>query len=648
MSTVLRLAAILFLSCPILLVRPLAAAQSEADPMESIDEIDEIAEEGVKAAVVAGLISEEEAEQMGEAAELIYDTKPGEGDAPSPEEVDREFVGMLGGELKAAVESGSMSESDAWSVYLATVADVRSWYAEQEEAGREVTVPWSRQPNRSGEVATLRLFMLDPEGLQLLLRPEYARRDARHIAAELRLDPDTTNVLELLVSDYLESYDRAVEQFQSTLDRGRRGDAVRRLDAVLSDVAAIDLASLDWQRISERNPWMGDKPEGRIWMEDSIGRFQQVIGPVRGDLERRRAELLAEGPMPGLREQLAALGELRQARERLRLELESQLRGFLPEADQAALEAVLAELEIDRALVGVTLAGIRVNFELALRRAADLRPFDPLPDAQRTMMRATGNELLDVLRPWMRARLEAEVAGFELVLRRQSSTEPSESSTVAYGRALMDVAEREVQVRDTVQRILEGTRGSLAETDDRLAARFREESMLQGFPTQMRPRWCERAAGTALGFADLDPSAREAVVELQSSIDLQLPGLRDQAIMTCLELEPRVARARVRRVLDPGSRSDLELLAIVREPGHDRFTDLDDRTEDLLEALLTEEQFERLPRRPGRPLAEWNDEKSSEGKGKGGGKSGGKSGDKSGGKSDGRSGGKGGGKRGGK
>ena len=636
-----RLFATVLLTSPVLLVPSLVAAQSEEDPMESIDEI---AEEGVKAAVVAGLISEEQAEQMGEAAELIYESEPGEGDAPRPEEVDREFVGMLGEELKSAVESGSMSEADAWSVYLSTVADVRSWYAEQEEAGREVTVPWSRQPNRSGEVATLRLFMLDPEGLQLLLRPEYARRDARHVAAELRLDPDTTNVLELLVSDYLESYDRAVERFQSTLDRGRRGDAVRKLDAVLSDVAAIDLRSLDWRRISERNPWMGDKPEGRIWMEDSIGRFQQVIGPVRGDLERRRAELLAEGPMPGLREQLAALGELRQARERLRLELESQLRGFLPEGDQAALEAVLAELEIDRALVGVSLAGIRVNFELSLRRAADLRPFDPLPDAQRTMMRATADELLDVLRPWMRARLEAEVAGFELVLRKQASPERSESSVVAYGRALMDVAEREVQVRDTVQRILEGTRGSLAETDDRLAARFREESMIQGFPTQMRPRWCERATGTALGFEDLDPSAREAVVELQSSIDLQLPGLRDQAIMTCLELEPRVARARVRRVLEPESRSDLELLAIVREPGHDRFTDLDDRTADLLEALLTEEQFERLPRRPGRPLEEWNDEKSAEGKGKDGGKGDGRRD----GRRDGKGGGRGGGKRGGK
>lgn len=636
-----RLFATVLLTSPVLLVPSLVAAQSEEDPMESIDEI---AEEGVKAAVVAGLISEEQAEQMGEAAELIYESEPGEGDAPRPEEVDREFVGMLGEELKSAVESGSMSEADAWSVYLSTVADVRSWYAEQEEAGREVTVPWSRQPNRSGEVATLRLFMLDPEGLQLLLRPEYARRDARHVAAELRLDPDTTNVLELLVSDYLESYDRAVERFQSTLDRGRRGDAVRKLDAVLSDVAAIDLRSLDWRRISERNPWMGDKPEGRIWMEDSIGRFQQVIGPVRGDLERRRAELLAEGPMPGLREQLAALGELRQARERLRLELESQLRGFLPEGDQAALEAVLAELEIDRALVGVSLAGIRVNFELSLRRAADLRPFDPLPDAQRTMMRATADELLDVLRPWMRARLEAEVAGFELVLRKQASPERAESSVVAYGRALMDVAEREVQVRDTVQRILEGTRGSLAETDDRLAARFREESMIQGFPTQMRPRWCERATGTALGFEDLDPSAREAVVELQSSIDLQLPGLRDQAIMTCLELEPRVARARVRRVLEPESRSDLELLAIVREPGHDRFTDLDDRTADLLEALLTEEQFERLPRRPGRPLEEWNDEKSAEGKGKDGGKGDGRRD----GRRDGKGGGRGGGKRGGK
>ena len=36
--------------------------------------IEEIAEEGVKAAVIAGVLSGAEAEQLGEAAELVYDS----------------------------------------------------------------------------------------------------------------------------------------------------------------------------------------------------------------------------------------------------------------------------------------------------------------------------------------------------------------------------------------------------------------------------------------------------------------------------------------------------------------------------------------------------------------------------------------------
>ena len=88
--------------------------------------IEEIAEEGVKAAVIAGVLSGAEAEQLGEAAELIYDS-PDER-TQEPGEVDREFIEMLGTGLKAEVEQGRMDESDAWSIYLGAVADVRTWY----------------------------------------------------------------------------------------------------------------------------------------------------------------------------------------------------------------------------------------------------------------------------------------------------------------------------------------------------------------------------------------------------------------------------------------------------------------------------------------------------------------------------------------
>ena len=342
----------------------LAHAQNQGDSPGGIIEglaIEEIAEEGVKAAVVAGVLSGTEAQQLGEAAERIYDSPEERSDRP--EDIDRDFIELLGESLKSEVEQGRMTESDGWSIYLSSVADVRSWYAQQEAEGREVTVPWSRRPSESGGLSTLQLMSADLTGdhrLKHLARPEYLRRDARYLATELRLDASMAEILDLMISDYVTSYEAAVDRLLETVERGQRREAVQTLDQSLAQIASVDIDSLDWEAIQRSNPWMQKRPGARDWVEDSLGTFQGVIGGIRKDLAEQRSELLEGGDSLTVAQCVDAVRQLRRTRATMRRVLEEQMRTLVPQGAEAQFEGLLDEMELERILNAVSLSGVQL------------------------------------------------------------------------------------------------------------------------------------------------------------------------------------------------------------------------------------------------------------------------------------------------
>ena len=643
------------LLAPIFLVvsSSLAPAQDDGSGIAEAMAIEELAEEGVKAAVIAGVLSGAEAEQLGEAAEQVYDSPDERSDDPG--EVDREFIGMLGEMLKSEVEQGRMSESDGWSIYLASVADVRTWYAEQEAAGREVTTPWSQRPTQAGGLSTLALLMSGIDGdhsLQELIRPEYLRRDVRFLAAELRLDADTANIYELLVADYLDGYQREVDRFFDQVDRGLRQGAVETLDQSLARLASVQLESLDWNEIRRRNPWMEKSNGGaRLWIEDSIGNFQQVIGGIREDLAAQRMDLVEGGDVLTPAQCVDALRQLRRTREAMRGELEEQMRAFVPEGREAVFAASLDELERERIISAVTLSGVRHDFESALRTAEGIRSFEALSQDQVALLDDSSPLVLASAIQWMDALLDAEVAGYLMIMKSKASGgDVADADLSNYARAQREETERQLILRDTVQGLFQKAQDSIGEHDPDLAGRFRLAGWRQGFPVQMRTRWTERAIKAVLEFEDLDPDLIESIIEFEQGMQSQLAMLRQQAIQECLVVEARVARIRSQQLMERKAGLPIDLVEVVREPVHDRFLELDDRTAAFLESILAEDQFARLPRRPGTRLAEWD---RKEGRGKDGGKGGGKGGGKDGGKGNAKgsgkgTAGKGGGKGGGK
>ena len=618
-----------FLCCGFLAGATLQSqAQEGSDPSGIVEAmaIEEIAEEGVKAAVVAGILTGEEAEALGAAADVIY-TEPGAG-SEEPEEIDRAFIGLLGESLKSEVEQGRMDESEGWAIYLEAVADVRSWYAQQKEEGREVTVPWSRRPAESGGLSTLHLMNSDLRGdhrLVLLARPEYLRRDARYIAAELELDATMAEILALMIDDYVAAYEAAVDRFLASVEGGQRRVAIRTLDRSLARIASVQIDSLDWEAIRRGNPWMNkDQAAGQLWVEDALGTFQRVIGGIREDLAEQDTDLELElGESPTTTQSIEALNALRRTRVTMRNALEEQMRALVPAGEEARYERLLMELALARTLNTVSLSGTRLDFSSALREAAGIRSFEALPGASRGLVANALPVVIEPARTWMDAELDAEVAGYAMMLKQKAAGGAiGESDRSSFARALREATEREVVLRDTMQSVAGEIREALAENDPGLADRYQREIRTQGFPIQMRTRWCERAAEAVLAFEDLDPQVHESVLEFHDGTLEQLPLLRQQAIQACREIEEGVARERITLLFDGLKGSPIELASVVREPGHRRFMELDDRTEEFLKVVLSEEQFARVPRRPGTRLPEWDQKGSGKGGGKGSGKGG--------------------------
>jgi hypothetical protein len=130
----------------------------------------------------------------------------------------------------------------------------------------------------------------------------------------------------------------------------------------------------------------------------------------------------------------------------------------------------------------------------------------------------------------------------------------------------------------------------------------------------MRQRWCQKALAQSLEMDDLDEDVLLELIAIQEDIAPQIEVMREQAIQQRLQHEPRIARDRIERLRDQQARSKLGILSF-QEPNHLEFQRLDDQVESQLLALVGEERFRTLPRRPGTRPGKPQDEKAY-GKGK--------------------------------
>ena len=618
------------LTCGILSVLATAAVAQESDkPEEQVSAEQEMLQDfggGLKAVGWAMQDSDIDLREAYEAAtDALFPDQSDMGMAIYLDDYEanqqQEELEVFGQELKDAVINGSMSREEAISTWMVVMDEDRKGVAGEGD-------DWStRLENaaRNGSMSSIHLRIPDGGDVRVLTRPEFLRRDLQYFGRELELDASTRAIIEVLLEDYVSTYERRTEELRAAILEARtragrqwRISKVDRARTMFNELST----SVDWDQVRQRVTERVGDAEKQEWIINAAQRFTETLPEIQQAIERRHASLdrtIDSNPRGTDVLQLAA--NLQAERLRMRTDLIESMRLVLNEQQKLILESIFDQFILQQAREDSRLGGSRIDLRAALERSLDEKPMD---EATRSAFDVTQEELLLLADQWTKARIDRERSGLEMFVAYEQSGEAG-AERLARGHAQRATSELNaaIAIRDRLLAGQSELEAALAATDPETAGRFVTMTRQQGFAPQMRPRWSERALAFAMTCADLDDERRDTLFEYESDVSTRLQPIRMAAIQNRLTVEPRIARAKIRNITDKSGES----LGLVgwREPGMSEFNTVDEQVAEQLEAvLLGLECADSLPRRRGAmdSTKALENGKDNEGKGKASGKGG--------------------------
>jgi len=404
-------------------------------------------------------------------------------------------------------------------------------------------------------------------------------------------------VVESLIEDYERAFEGAADAFREALRASSESYQLAEVETILDRLPAVPLARevID-RRVMEWDEEFGKgrRDTGMVsdWAEGRIAGLADRVSRLRGLVSERRISIETEDPRSA-RELLAMMDELRERRVALRSDFENNLRSVASEAQWPAVDATLDRIRLEHGRADARFGGAGIDLELAVTRSE-------LPeDLERGIVdgMASGNErLADLVDRRTEARIEREARSARLLA---SELENDTARIASRTQAVRNAADREIAagiaVRDAILVRMDEIHADILEADPELAADFLEIARRDGFPDQMRRRWCERAVEAALELPDLDEAVIAALVDLRIQVLERLLDLRVRAIEDRLELEPRVGRAMAAGVEDDFTSAKSMGDETWREPGFEAFDRLDDEIGSRLLLLLGPDLAGALP-----------------------------------------------------
>ncbi|MAC20391.1 MAG: hypothetical protein CMJ23_12100 [Phycisphaerae bacterium] len=530
------------------------------------------------------------------------------------EEQTKQSMQELGGEIKAATLFGLLDDEAARDLYFEII---EFQYGEgkgddKEDEGEND----GEDDKRRGGMTFARFLVPDGGDFTTLFRPEFVSRDIEPLTEVVGDDPGLIAVIESLLEDYEQEFEIRSRAFQESLDVARAGYEFALIDQSLSLIPEIPLTRAEIDRRVEA--WNAESGLGRRdpakvadWAEQKITALQSRVGRLREAVAALTARIEADGGAPSARELLAMMAALRQARIELRQVLEVNLQSVVPDAMASDIQAALDRIRLEHGRIDARFGGADIDLERAVLRSE--LPAETEASVLEELVAA--NALIaDLVDARTAARVEREAKAAQLLA---AEVEGDESRLSQRSRAVMTAADREIAsglaVRDAILGQMMQIHETLVEVDPTLAAGFLEITRRDGFPDQMRRRWCERAIEAAMQIPELADAMLEAILELQSYVDQRLEPLQAQAIADRIVLEPRLGRAMVDGLEDDFASAKDMGDKTWREPGFEQFDQLDDEIGRRLLAILGSELVNSLPRHES--LGTLRPEKKSEGKG---------------------------------
>lgn len=434
-----------------------------------------------------------------------------------------------------------------------------------------------------------------------LLRPDYLRRDAKLFAEILELDSQQQAIIEILLDDYVQSFDAAAAKLKDAVKQSAPpmpqfarapGDAAQVLESIPDMLGDSILLP---------HPAAGPGDEVTIWEGADGVRAMRIITatgdgpasppppplpPVEGATEITR-EIQVEtslGTEPQVKINIVAKGPdgqslippevMQQITEKLRARIEQRVREQLldrerGEQDQQA-QPETPSLTTDQ-VASMAREFLAEKIRLRQQLATDAEMM--LAESQQAQWDELERALRRQLAP-LRARLSGEQVNlrgvaeqaamqsidpmlldqlmddYELQLDealkvRDSFLEQSDIDRFIATRAQdadrqLQLAEQERALRLAVRTINETVAEMLAQSvlDAAEAARFRETTLQSGYTRVYRPTRTQRAFKEALALEDLAPEARATIAAMQQQYEAEVAAANQGLVQVTRQHEP--------------------------------------------------------------------------------------------------------------
>lgn len=522
----------------------------------------------------------------------------------------------LGTTLKAAVMSGAMSEEEAKQVYLAAEATL----LEGDTDWRNKVEAWmnSAEGRASPKARIMRLSVPEAGRITALWQPDFSSLQLSVLRDELRLDRDQMEILRATLGGYQEAIELASAPLRDALQRYQRARIQERVASSLERVRPIrtrEAVALSERAFKENLKQSEEKleeidEESRAkWQEslqqiaDAAASLDERLAILRERAEARLADAKRERSQVTANDLVSLAVELRDERVRLSSTFTDMVELVVArdesEAELERVQRALALMRINQELQHGRLSGETMNLWVALSDA-DLPPEVQIT-ANETLNRqiTTIAALVDQRRD---AALDREIRGLEYLRMRDRSDADAESRLAAaapFATACWNELTSSIALRDALYALLKPCVQHLEEShpETNWPSALRDAALRRGFPAETRTRWSERAIVAALQLESLDENTRDVLLAIQTQIRSELAALRTDAVARSMARDPKLARDAIDRAFG-GNDEPLDW-----EPEmwlghhHEGYESIDERVEGQLRALLSPEQLDALPAR---------------------------------------------------
>lgn len=539
------------------------------------------------------------------------------------------------GTLKAAVMSGAMSQEDAIKAYF-IIAErlgrgIKEANSDKKGASSDKKGASKDSKKQENQKRSFNLNTPSPLNVEALLQPEFLRRDLLTISEDMGLDKTQQLILEAILENYEDSFNTVIVPLQQALQNYERDATNRWLSDVLGNIAIPDAIDAENSIREQMAEWRVSKDLEED--NEALQEFEERLLTLTRNMDERLDALrmrvatdisMLENIDVTSSDLLTFAKKLRDDREQLRLDFIQSMYVILLKEQHGENDALFNNAISSQQIQNLLNHGIFSGDSMDLWSAISQVDIPVSEDGTyskafthaKTVLKNRVADIATLLNARLQATIDREIAGLELQIHIDTAGDTSKVNQLAstkFENSIRRETASSIKVRNSLLILLEESlAGCKTQYDQELLSIYRTASFRQGFPQEMRKRWCEIATDMALKIKSLDATIVEGLNVIDEEMTIALIDLQKEAISKRIEYENELADSQ----FEPKKEKNEKQFELRLGMNYDEFEELNRNVEIQIESMLTIEQFETIPTLIQRDDKSNDEKKSSKAKAK--------------------------------